>query len=236
MKATPTRLLRRVFPYLPDWMLSALFPMARIVCSDDTHDPRAFYLEKSFQAVRHILGDDPGDYLEFGTFYGKSFAMAHLFARRTGFNKMRFFAFDSFEGFPHDEGTFRAGHLVVTKKFFSKYIKSRGVDTRRVVITEGIFKDSLTESVKTAHKLERASVVHLDCDLYESTRDALNFIEDLVQPNTILIFDDWRAYDYLEGPEKANAMGQQKAFAEWPLRHRCTEFYEFYQGKAFWMW
>jgi len=52
-------------------------------------------------------------------------------------------------------------------------------------------------------------MVMIDCDLYESTKDVLKFITNLVHNGTIIIFDDW--YVFKSNPEK----GQQYACIEW---------------------
>src|SRR5437763_11463578 len=46
-----------------------------------------------------------GDYLEFGVFRGNSFIKAWNSARLTGRRRVRFYAFDSFEGLPDPTGT-----------------------------------------------------------------------------------------------------------------------------------
>ena len=232
----PTRFLRVIFRHLPPAIVSFLFPIVRYLLSDSAHDPRWHNLEKAFETVRHIEGTEPGDYLEFGVFYGKSFTRAYMLARNMGLQKMRYFAFDSFEGLPYAEGEFQIGGVRASRDFFTKYIRAHGVDTRRVTTIEGNFTHSLTKSLKETHKLEKAAVVHIDCDLYESTKDVLLFIESLLRPNSIIIFDDWHAFDYLSGPEEAQNMGQQKAFMEWSLNHRFQEFYDAFQARAFVMW
>jgi predicted O-methyltransferase YrrM len=51
--------------------------------------------------------------------------------------------------------------------------------------------------------------VLIDCDQYESTVPVLEFITDLVDQGTIIIFDDW--YRYKGRPDK----GEQRACREW---------------------
>lgn len=41
------------------------------------------------------------------------------------------------------------------------------------------------------HSLTKASVIYIDCDLYESARCALKFINDLVVDGTIVVLDDY---------------------------------------------
>lgn len=37
--------------------------------------------------------------------------------------------------------------------------------------------------------------MHIDCDLYESSLEVLRWLESLVSEGTMLILDDWHAYD-----------------------------------------
>ena len=54
----------------------------------------------------------------------------------------------------------------------------------------------------------KVSIIHIDCDLYEATKDALNLIRDKIQDGTIILFDDW--FNFKASPTK----GEQKAFFE----------------------
>jgi hypothetical protein len=49
----------------------------------------------------------------------------------------------------------------------------------------------------------------IDCDLYSSTKPVLEFITNLIDNGTILIFDDW--FSYKGSPNH----GEQKACNEW---------------------
>ena len=48
--------------------------------------------------------------------------------------------------------------------------------------------------MKAKYVLKSAETIHVDCDLHESAKEVLRFIEGMVQRGTILIFDDWHAY------------------------------------------
>ena len=61
--------------------------------------------------------------------------------------------------------------------------------------------------------MSKASIIMIDCDLYNSTKLLLEFVTDIVQDGAILIFDDWFAY-------KGNRMkGEQLAANEWPEKN-----------------
>jgi hypothetical protein len=73
------------------------------------------------------------------------------------------------------------------------------------VIIKGYFSDVGDEFNSICAKV---SVIHIDCDLYEATKDALHLVLDKIQDGTIILFDDW--FNFKASPDK----GEQKAFHE----------------------
>ncbi len=180
-----------------------------------------------------VVNQVQGDYLEFGVYSGNSFIkIYHLFhtlwdryqslARLNGdeyderfLSRMRFFAFDSFEGLPGSEFDDTPSHFMKkgtyskSVEYFLANLEKKNVDNTKVVVVPGWFNDTLTEGIKITNNLSRASLIFIDCDLYESTVPVLSFITDLIQDGTVVIFDDYFRYKGI--PTK----GIQKAFHEW---------------------
>lgn len=190
----------------------------------------------------------PGDYFEFGVYQGESFAAAYhaiwtLRNRhsRRGFlgesnapeyqrwlnARPRFFAFDSFEGLP--DGTearhvdYKIGAFACGEDDFLRNIARDGVPLSDVVIVKGFYDKSLNSETKVRHSISKAAVVMIDCDLYESTVPVLDFLTDLVQQGTILIFDDW--FRFSGSPKE----GEQRAVREWLERNPQFELIEFWR-------
>jgi hypothetical protein len=90
---------------------------------------------------------------------------------------------------------------------------------------KGWFDKSLTPELKQQHNMKAASIVHIDCDFYESTVPALEFCTDLLQNGSVVIFDDWWMY------HGRSDRGEQRAFNEWKERHSITTK-EFIAGTA----
>lgn len=178
------------------------------------------------QAVKYVKDHNvKGDYLEFGVNRGSSFiAFYHLF-EKFGITGHRYFAFDSFQGLPESEGAaFTKGEFEFPEKLFLKRIKKAGVDLGRLGIIKGFYNQSLTEAAKKTHQLNKASIIHVDCDLYVSTVDVLRFCESLVQEGTVLIFDDYYSFAGEENPEN---FGEEKAFKEWKLFPQFEQLYHY---------
>jgi hypothetical protein len=163
-----------------------------------------------------------GDYLEFGTFEGNAFLMAYHLGRSYRLGEMNFYAFDSFEGLPDLKGIdvlsdpephFTKGEFSCSLDRFTTILRRHKVDMDKVRIVPGFFDRTLNDATKASLPLRRASVVLVDCDLYESTRDVLEFITDYVVNGTVILFDDW--FNYKGDPR----LGENRAFREWLERH-----------------
>lgn len=193
-----------------------------------------------------------GDFVEFGVYRGDSMIEAyrcceaqiremlsgiwdHSFEsadRRRLFedawSNMRFIGFDSFKGMPAPQGidaiypVFEEGTYACSKAEFEENLKKAGVDLGKVISIEGFFDQTLTARTAEALNLTHVAIAHFDCDIYQSTRSALEFITPCLNDyGAILIFDDW--YQFFGNP----LLGQQQAFTEWKAAHPewvVTEF------------
>ena len=204
------------------------------------------YKAAAFTAINKV----EGDYLEFGVYQGGSYIFAyhtlkHSFddvINRWGFTmsekdrlltsslfrKMRFFAFDSFEGLPEitdadTHGFFSKGQFSASLDTFNSSLKAAGVPLERSVVVNGWYDQTLTPTVYDRHQLTKAAIVHIDCDLYESTRVVLEFITPLLVDGTIIIFDDW--FHFNGHPQR----GEQKAFHEWTAKLTNWSFSDYQQ-------
>ena len=160
-----------------------------------------------------------GDYYEFGVYKGYTLLHAQQAARRAGLTGMRFFGFDSFEGLPEvvggdrKAGVFISGDYRCTKPEVEAELTSRDFDWSQGFLVEGYFDKSLTAELKSGLHMERAALVMIDCDLYQSTVPVLSFLVDLLQDGTVVLFDDW----YCFGDSEAH--GEALAFREFLAAH-----------------
>ena len=155
---------------------------------------------------------------------------------------MRFFGFDSFEGLPetptcppNTEGgsdtAFLAGNYACAEPELMTILEQNDVDMTKVKLVAGFYNESLTQPLKSELALDTAGIVNIDCDIYESTVDVLSFITSLLRSGTVLLFDDWLAYD------GHPFLGERRACHEWleanPQIH-LTEYFKFARtGVAF---
>ncbi len=177
-------------------------------------------IERAFEIARNLNGHNSiGDYYEFGLYKGYTFYIAYRTAERLGLGQTRFYGFDSFQGLPQVEdvdktgGRFFEGQFSCSRQQVEKNLKKHGVDFNKVQLIEGFYEDVLDKKLKKELPAGRAGVVLFDCDLYSSTRTALDWLQGLITDKTVMVFDDW--YSFTEGQE----MGQQRALKEFGERN-----------------
>jgi predicted O-methyltransferase YrrM len=167
---------------------SALFARKHLFHVRSYRRPRKVLLE----ACAHAKVQ-PGELVcEFGVFSGRS---TNLIAK--SFPDSAVYGFDSFEGLPEDwrgnliKGTFALKHLPRVRS--------------NVTLVKGWFDQTLPDFLATHQGT--AAFLHIDCDLYSSTRTVLSLFADRVRPGTILLFDEYFNYSGWED-------GEYKAFQE----------------------
>jgi hypothetical protein len=169
----------------------------------------------------------PGDIVEFGVFTGISLALlakAHAFDPK-GIER-RVAGFDSFQGLPgsHESharwqpGDCSSNHSwhpllqvgdPVTPEVTRRLFDVCGLEAPLLHV--GVFDETLPAAFPAVHR--QVALAHFDCDLYESTRDALAAIAPVLQDGAMLLFDDW--FHYRGHPGK----GESRAFTEFLAGH-----------------
>lgn len=175
-----------------------------------------------------------GDYLEFGVYNGTSLVSTFRETEAMGLTSMRLFGFDSFQGLPaaaakDDEGKWKPGAWRSDLEFTEAVLEAEGVDRSRVFLIPGWFSDTCTAETAHRYGIAKASVIMVDCDIYTSTREALNFCAPLIVDQALVLFDDWNT-----GGLAAKNLGERKAFEEWLAEWDCFKAEPFgsYRAKS----
>jgi len=130
--------------------------------------------------LRHAVGHAPGTgvILECGVGSGESLTwLEDLTGSR------RVVGFDSFEGLPEDwRPGFDAGA-------FAQRERGR---FRRAELCVGLFEDTLPAFIAALD--EPIALLHVDCDLYSSTRTVLSHCMPRLAPNAVVVFDEFFNY------------------------------------------
>src|SRR4029077_1697871 len=146
-----------------------------------------------------------GHYLEFGVFTGGTI---RYMARRIGQRTIH--GFDSFEGLPEAWSGFNLGG----KAFDRKGQLPRVPDN--VLLHRGYFDASLPKWLD--EHPGPIAFMHLDCDLYSSTKTILKLTAPRLVPGTVILFDEYFNFPNWEQHEF-------KAFQEFVAEHRVKYTY-----------
>jgi hypothetical protein len=116
-----------------------------------------------------------GLYLEFGVGSGRSLRAL----RRLIPAEITLYGFDSFLGLPEawnglPVGTFATGYRV---------------NLPNTPLVVGRFQETVPRFAEE-HRGERVSLMHVDCDLYSSTKAVLDGLREAIVPGTVIIFDE----------------------------------------------
>jgi hypothetical protein len=76
---------------------------------------------------------------------------------------------------------------------FHQICAKAGVPPERYSVVVGDYTKSLAPEADVPRP-ERVSLAYIDCDLYSSTVEVLDFLEPRLRPGSVLGFDDWFCY------------------------------------------
>lgn len=147
-------------------------------------------LECGLEAARPFLEEVPDALIcEFGVFSGETI---NFLAKRL--SDKTIYGFDSFEGLPEawrdgfPEGAFKRTTLPMVEE--------------NVKLVQGYFDDSLVPFL--GDYSSPAALLHVDCDLFSSTKTIFDTFADRIIPGTVVVFDEYFNYPgWEEGEHKA---------------------------------
>ncbi len=150
----------------------------------------------TFPTLRHVVNDlrPNGFALEFGVAEGTSLSIISAHMPTVGF--------DSFEGLPEAWGPYPAG---------LRACPSPDCDARLVT---GLFADTLPAF--DFGGVDPIGLVHVDCDLYSSTKTVLKHVGPHLRPGCYIVFDEW--CDAGGGLTSWYAEHEQRAWREYTKR------------------
>lgn len=148
------------------------------------------------------LVDADGLFLEFGVATGQTIS------RIAELSQAHVFGFDSFEGLPEP---WRTGF---PKGYFSGEVPRVPPN---VSIVKGWFSETLPKFVQEHN--EPVAFLHVDCDLYSSTKCIFDFLHPRIEPGCVIVFDEYFNYPGWQNHE-------HKAFMELVDRHQLGFRYD----------
>ena len=158
--------------------------------------------------------------LEFGVAGGRSLKTI----TKTAGDSYEYYGFDSFTGLPEDWVVTKdnSNEMVAKKENFD--YKGEIPNIPNVKFFKGFFDKTLPDYLKIAKNI---AFLHMDADLYSSTKEVLFAINDFIVPGTVIVFDEW-VYNHNKYYDDHEA----KAFFEWiDEKNREYKFYDFLGSK-----
>ena len=169
-----------------------LYPMARRMGLPEPFlygsVSRLIYFSFLYEQIKDI----EGSIVECGVGSGHSLILLGFLVRQEG-KARRLYGFDSFElGFPQpktwdlsSDWQPAAGDMKSTQAQVRKLFKNNRCGTEPILIP-GFFGDSLPENPTGP-----VALLHIDCDLYEGYKDAMDHLYPLMPPGAIMTFDEY---------------------------------------------
>jgi hypothetical protein len=162
---------------------------------------------------RNVKTAVSGSIFEFGTLGGNSSRHILLGLKALNIPVKKFYAFDKFDGLPMETAepiwepswdaekrpdvySLKARAGLTTTDQCVEYVKGHIATANRdveVIVVPGLFSDVLNDDLIEKHNPEPAFIVSVDCDIYSSTIESLDwmFEKKLIIPGTYFIYDDW---------------------------------------------
>jgi len=164
----------------------------------------------SVQHAATLVKPDYKHVLEFGVYQGYTVGLIREALDET----YKVFGFDSFEGLPEDweNTTCMKGHFSTNGNI---------PEIEGIKFFKGWFEDTIPEYLKEADTI---ALLHVDCDLYSSTKTIFDNLHPYIKKGTIIVFDEWFYNDDSECNDH-----EQKAFYEYVDEYNVKfKFIDFY--------
>jgi len=131
--------------------------------------------------------DKDGMWMEFGVYSGETLGILSNMNDRV-------YGFDSWEGLPENWNEHNP------KGMFNTQGKIPFQVNERITLVKGWFDQSLPNFIKN-NNINKISLLHLDADLYSSTKCVFDNLKPFFKGDCIIIFDEFFGYDVWENHE-----------------------------------
>ena len=187
-------------------------------------------VEHYYDVVAQMIRDRSGNWAAFGVGFNRTFQEI-VRARGRYAHTNQLFAFDWWEGLPEDwRPEYRKGKFRVAREDVVRWYRH----DPSVVFVDGLFHETLTPAM--VDRMGKLSLVHVDCDLYSSTRCVLDRLP--LNAGTIVMFDEFYApaseFDWWEHEARAfYEVCVERKLDVWPLCRRDVASATFSEQVAF---
>ena len=157
------------------------------------------FLRKAFITLK--FNGISGDYAEFGCNQANTFRMAYRIHSKYSYavGPFHMWAFDSFQGLPKASDDkdvhpiWVEGTLTTSLETFHNICQKSGIPHNAYTAVPGFYEETLASSA-SGTRPKKIRLAYIDCDMYTSTKDVLQFLMPRLQHGMILAFDDYYCY------------------------------------------
>tara|TARA_B100001094_G_C18085743_1_gene747641 strand:- start:474 stop:1247 length:774 start_codon:yes stop_codon:yes gene_type:complete len=175
----------------------------------------------NYDPLRYILNnnllDASGLVIEFGCWKGQTLDMI------SDFTENNVYGFDTFEGVnvnweSIDMNKFNVNNIPKKVEKLDKFYRHKTTGqistfNKNVIFIKGLFENTLPKFLLENNK--EISFMHIDCDIYSSTKTIFNNCCKYIKNDCIIVFDELVNYPGFEN-------GESKAFLEWVNENNIT--------------
>ena len=182
---------------------------------------RESLLDKSFYTAqaKFYKNSAPKTCLEFGVFEGNTYGWM-LKQIQSRYEDNILIGFDSWQGLPEEtsgvwipDRHIKGAYSSTKEKVLKILSENNAADDPRFRLVDGFFSDTLTKELQDS--IQSLIFVNIDVDLHSSSMEVLKFITPLLQPGTVIYWDDWKdPVDKYEGK-----WGEHLAWEQWSASH-----------------
>ena len=148
-------------------------------------DARTFSLSEPILAFAMQQAEEDGLVLEFGVFYGYSIG---ILAQAT---QQAVHGFDSFQGLPSEWKVDSSNEVIEAAGTYTMHGELPPVPNN-VELHVGLFEETLSGFL--AIHPEPVRLLHIDCDLYDSTVTIFTQLASRIKSGTVIVFDEYLCY------------------------------------------
>ena len=157
-------------------------------------DQSLYKLLINFELIKKIK-DVKGDVVEFGVWNGNNLLTIKKILDYFNLKK-KIFGYDHFKGMPKETKDFKRNNFSGDKKLVKYIIKFFGL--KKIFLID----DDILNLKKHLKLFNKISLIYIDCDIYETTKEILERLSGKLSKGGIIVFD--------EGNQKKNS-GETKA-------------------------
>ena len=181
--------IKAALGYLPlARQLHAASAMPRLRAWNSRYKPQQASSRSDLHAkVAELVKEEPIIYLEFGVYKGGSI---REWLRLNPHPDSRFVGFDTFTGLPE---AWETGTGFVSAGEFSTNGNIPDIKDPRCSFEIGLFQSTLASFLKKLPMIDssRRKIIHMDADIYSATLYVLTTMDNFLNTNDVLIFDEF---------------------------------------------